>query len=399
MQEAGTGYITTSLPNRERPHQSLGYLTQAPVHFQQQMKDLRVNNLSRTRYLSALLIVLLLLPAFLLEVWLISIVEMNASQPVSPDSVKSVYGVNVDMATMIPDTPYTVMTAKGGNFFDLAAQLGINTLRITDVQWEIGGEEYSSATWRWVFEQAQDHRMKIILLLEGNSEHTASDQAYTLLDRYELAHSQSLWVVDLNNEPDVSDPHVLSALQKEAAYVRLVAPGVPITIGGWKSQLPGHPGEFDWQNPADILRFITLVDIVSPHLYQFEEGAQLGFSPRQWTQKFLNAVQQHAQRKPILLEEFGASNGLASTTEATPTGSPQWQASVYQGVLQEVAAEHNQGVIGAVAWIIAPRPAFPDTYEGDMTGWAFVLNHGRRLLPAADVFSAAEGDTQAQTFQ
>lgn len=315
----------------------------------------------------------------------------------SQNTATGIYGVNVDMAAMIPDTPYTVTAAHGGNFFDLAAQLGINTLRITDVQWELGGEEYARATWQWVFKEAQDHRMKIILLLEGNTEHTASDQAHTLLDRYGLAHSQALWVVDINNEPDVSDPRVLSALQQEAAYVRLVAPGVPITIGGWKSQLPGHPGAFDWQNPADIPRFITLVDVVSPHLYQFEEGAQLGFSPQQWTQKFLHAVQQKARRKPILLEEFGASNGAAPTTEPTPTGSPQWQASVYQGVLQEVAAEHTQGVLGAVAWIIAPRPAFPDTYEGDMTGWALVLNHGQRLLPAAKAFSAAEEDTQAQT--
>lgn len=362
------------------------------------LKHLRVTILSRTRHLSALLLVLFLLSALLLEVWLISVVDMSASQPVSPDSGKSVYGVNVDMAAMIPDTPYTLRTANGGDFFNLAAQLGINALRITDVQWEISGKEYSSATWRWIFEKAQAYRMKIILLLEGNSEHPASDQAYTLLDRYGLAHSQALWVVDMNNEPDVSDSHVLAALQKEAAYVRLVAPGVPITIGGWKSLLPGHPGAFDWQNPADIPKFITLVDIVSPHLYQFEEGAQLGFSPRQWTQQFLNAVQQRAQRKPVLLEEFGASNGLAPTTEPTPTGSPQWQASVYQGVLQEVAVEHSQGVLGAVAWIIAPRPAFPDTYEGDMTGWALVLNHGQRLLPAAKAFSAAGGYTQAQAF-
>lgn len=347
----------------------------------------------------AVLLVLFLVVSFLLGLWSLAFAQITyVSQPMTIWSTTRVYGGNVDIAAIIPHTPYTVTTANGENFFDLAAQLGINTLRITDIQWEISGKDYSREMWRWVFTEAQDHQMKIILLLTNNAEHTANDQAHTLLDLYGLAHSPSLWLVDLDNEPDISDPQVMAALQREAAYVRIVAPGVPITIGGWKNQIPGHPGEFDWQNPADISKFITLVDVVSPHLYQFEEGAQLGYSPGQWTRKFLTAVHQQAQGKPILLEEFGASNGLAPTMQATPTGSPEWQATVYQGVLQEIAAEHAQGVIGAVAWIIAPRPAPPPSssdYQGDMTGWAFVLNDGRRLLPAAAVFSAAEHSTQA----
>ena len=103
-------------------------------------------------------------------------------------------------------------------------------------------------------------------------------------------------------------------------------------------------------------------------------------------------MRQEAQGKPILLEEFGAVNGLPPTVQSTPPGSPEWQASVYRGVLQEVTAEHEQGVIGAVAWIIAPRPTPPNYNDdqGDMTSWAIVLNHGQRLLPAAEVFSAVE---------
>jgi hypothetical protein len=319
------------------------------------------------------------------------VVYASVHKPQPIPSTGIVYGVNVDMTTMIPGMPYTVTTARGGNFFDLAAQLGINTLRITDVQWELTGKQYSRAIWRYVFNEAENHHMNVILLLINSGKHSAIEEAHTLLDHYGLAHAPALWLVDLDNEPDVSDPQHMTELREEAAYVHQVAPTVPVTIGGWQSEVPGHPGESDWQDPADIPKFIDLVDVVSPHLYGFEQSAQRGITPRQLALRFLTAVRQEAQGKPILLEEFGAGNGLATTTEPTPTGSPEWQASVYRGVLQEISVEHDQGVIGAVAWIIAPRPAFPnsDSYEGDMTGWAFVLNHGRRLLPAAQVFSAA----------
>jgi hypothetical protein len=298
------------------------------------------------------------------------------------------YGVNVDMTAMLPGTPYTITNASGGNFFDLAAQLGINTLRITDVQWTITGKDRSQAAWRYVFDEAENHQMHVILLLVDGGNHSAIEEAHTLLDHYGLTHAPALWLVDLDNEPDLSDLRHMAEIREEVAYVHQVASAVPVTIGGWKSEVPRHPEEFRWQAPVDIPRFIDLVDVVSPHLYAFEQGVQLGFTPAQWTRRFLNAVSQKARGKPILLEEFGAGNGLAPTTDPTPTGSLEWQASVYRGVLQEVSAEHDQGVLGAVAWIVAPRPAFPnfDFNEGDMTGWAFVLNHGRRLLPAAREF-------------
>jgi hypothetical protein len=314
----------------------------------------------------------------------------GAPKSLSTPSTKVAYGVNVDITAMIPGTPYTVRTASGDNFFDLAARLGINTLRIVNIRWALTGKQYSQATWRYVFDEAEKYHMNVILLLIDAGKHSAIEEAQTLLDHYGLAHAPALWLVDLNDEPDVSDPQQMAELREEAAYIHQVAPKVPITIGGWKSKVPGHPKWFDWQDPEDIPKLINLVNIVSPHLYGFEQDAQRGITPQQATRRFLAAVRQRAQGKPILLEEFGAGNGLAPTTAPTPTGSPEWQASVYRGVLQEVSAEHDQGVIGAVAWIIAPRPAFPvsDNYEGDQTGWAFVLNHGKHLLPAAEEFSA-----------
>src|SRR5207245_11591417 len=98
-------------------------------------------------------------------------------------------------------------------------------------------------------------------------------------------------------------------------------------------------------------------------------------------------------------EEYGTGNGSEPTSDRTATGSPQCQLSVNQGVLREVSVEDDQVIIGAIAWIIAPRPAFPNDYQGDMTGSAFVLDHGRRLLPAASAFSAAAHAEQPNTGQ
>lgn len=331
-----------------------------------------------------------LLVALLTGLWF-NTLERKSFYPSVQKYPRTVYGVNVDITAIIPGTPYTVKTADGGNFFDLAAQLGINTLRITDVQWASMGKVRSQATWQHVFAEASSYHMNVILLLTRGGNRSALKEAHLLLGQYGLAHAPALWLVDLDNEPDVSDPQQITALQEEAAYVHQVAQHVPVTIGGWKSEISGHPGTFDWQDPFDIPKIIHLVDIVSPHLYGFEQDAQHGITPRQSTRNFLAAVRQQAQGKPALLEEFGASNGLATTTNATPTGSLQWQAIVYQEVLQEVSAEHNQGVIGAVAWIIAPRPAWPnsDSYQGNMTGWSIVLNQGQHLLPAAQQFSEA----------
>ena len=303
--------------------------------------------------------------------------------------VTATRGVNADISSMLPDTPYSITTTRGGNFFDLAVQLGINTLRITDVQWEMTGKEYSQSAWQYVFDEAARHHIHVILLLLDGTGHTASQQAHTLLGTYGLARSPALWMVDLYNEPDLSDSQLMATLHNEATYVRQIAPSAYVTIGGWKSQVPGVPGEFDWEDPADIPRLIHLVDVVSPHLYGFDQKALFGSTPQSLTRDYLGAVYRGSQGKPILLEEFGVSNGLAPTTSATATGSIAWQASVYRAVLHEVAAEHNRGVIGAVAWIMAPRPAWPRDPQGDMTGWAFVLDHGHRLLAAANEFSSA----------
>lgn len=348
--------------------------------------------ISRHRWISLIMVLLLL---GLLSGSILMVANSHGFSLESYIAPSMTYGVNVDMSALVPGTPYTIKTAHGGNFFALAGQLGINTIRITDVQWEMNSQEYSEANWQSVFDQAALYHIRVILLFQygssGNGP-TSLQQARTLLGQYGLAKKSALWIVDLNNEPDVSNSQVMSVLRQEAAYVRQVAPGVLITIGGWKNDA-GHPGVYNWQNAADIPAFINLVDVISPHLYQFSDGANEGYTPQQWTEKFLSQVRSQARGKPILLEEFGASNGLETTTSSTITGSQQWQAEVYRGVLEEVTAEKSQGVLGAVAWLMAPRPAFSGDIQKDMTGWSIVLDHGQRILPAAYTFANIEAGT------
>ena len=204
------------------------------------------------RIVSALLLGLVVI--LLLGLWFRSTAKNTSAYKLPGTLSKIAYGVNVDITAMIPGTPYTVRTASGGNFFDLATQLGINTLRITDVQWTTTGQIRSQAAWSYVFDEAEKHHMNVILMLididSDSQDHSALKEAHTLLGQYGLSHAPALWLVDLNNEPDVSDPLQMAELREEAAYVHQVAPKVPITIGGWKSEVAGQPGTFDWQEPG-----------------------------------------------------------------------------------------------------------------------------------------------------
>lgn len=62
-------------------------------------------------------------------------VSVQKTQPTPSTGIA--YGVNVDILAMIPGIRYTVRTATNGDFFALAAQPGINMLRITDVPWPV----------------------------------------------------------------------------------------------------------------------------------------------------------------------------------------------------------------------------------------------------------------------
>jgi hypothetical protein len=113
-------------------------------------------------------------------------------------------------------------------------------------------------------------------------------------------------------------------------------------------------------------------------------------TPEQWTRTFLDSIRRYANGKPVFLEEWGASNGIAPARGAGEVrGTQQTQAAIYRGVLHEVDAERSDGVLGSTSWIFSPRYPRAGTPDGDMTGWSIVLHNGAQELPAAAAFLKA----------
>jgi hypothetical protein len=302
---------------------------------------------------------------------------LASSTPARTRSRASLNGVNVDVGSLIPGTRYTITAPDGGDFFDLARQLNIKVIRITDSREATTGAQYTAAQWQHVYARAAATGVKIIQLMVSRA------QERLLLQTYGLATSAALWMADLRNEPTINDPTVLSALKAQAAYTHRVAPGIPVTIGGWKVATSG--GHYIWQRPSDLSLIVGIVDVVSPHLFGFTQHLLNGVTPEQRTRTYLDNIRQHANGKPLFLEEWGASNGLARALGAAEVqGTQKTQATIYRGVLQGVDAERSDGVLGSTSWIFSPR--YPRIRGGDQTGWSIVLHNGAQELPAATAF-------------
>ena len=301
------------------------------------------------------------------------------------ETTGSLNGVNVDMSSLVPGTPYTLRTSSGGDFFDFARQLGIKVIRIVDSREQVTGQEYTKAEYRNVYNQAAASGIKIIQLTSGSAREPWKTQEQLLLQTYGLAKLPALWMIDIANEPTVNSPTILSELKAAASYAHQVAPGIPVTIGGWKFQPP--TGQLIWQRPSDLSYIIGIVNVVSPHLYGYTQALKSGKSPQLWTRSFLSQVRHYAQGKPIFLEEWGASNGVAPASGAGEVqGTLETQATIYQGVLGEVDAERHLGLLGSTSWIFSPRYPFPGVTGSGNTGWAIVLDNGSKVLPAANAF-------------
>jgi len=307
-----------------------------------------------------------------------SATPLASSTPARTPSRASLNGVTVDVSSLIPGTPYTIRAPGGGDFFDMARQLNIKVIRIGDSRWITTGAEYTAAQWQHVYARAAANGIKIIQLMQSQA------QERLLLQTYGLATSPALWMVDLQNEPTINDPTVLSALKAQAAYTHRVAPGIPVTIGGWKVAIRGRRNAI-FQRPSDLSRIIGIVDVVSAHLYGLTQLLRNGGNPEQRTISYLDNIRKYANGKPVFLEEWGANNGLAPPRGAGEVqGSVETQATIYRGVLQAVDAMRSDGVLGSTSWIFSPRS--PRDRAGSQKGWSIVLHNGAQVLPAATAF-------------
>jgi hypothetical protein len=103
-------------------------------------------------------------------------------------------------------------------------------------------------------------------------------------------------------------------------------------------------------------------------------GVNLG--PALRTKVFLSAVENGLQtKKPILIEEFGETNGDAVSDQES-IGNPELQANVYQGVYQALKEMPGSQIIGAAGFDFYSRSQYPDA-------WAIAKNRGDYLFPAA----------------
>lgn len=304
------------------------------------------------------------------------------------------YGENIDMSQILPSSQHYVVNSRGQDLIDIAANLGINLIRITNVQRSFttnADSVYTGAQWNQVLDKMQGKGIKAIILIEvesNNPDYYAPDirPAYLhLVQEYidsGVFPNSDVYAVDLKNEPLLTDANI-KMLQIAHNMIKLKYPTLKQTIGWWatpqSSQDPYDPNNYNWSDFSGGRKIASLVDYYSIHMYGLApDSFKVRWSPELKTVVFLSEVEHGLQtRKPILIEEFGEANGDAVSDQDT-IGSPQLQASVYQGVYQALKKLHSDQILGAMAFDFSSRNQYPDA-------WAIVKNHGNYLFPAAYV--------------
>jgi hypothetical protein len=302
------------------------------------------------------------------------------------------YGETIDMSQILPTSQHYVVNSKGQDLIDIAADLGINLVRITNIQRSFNNHAdsmYTKAQWDQVLNKMQSKGIKALILIEVNSingnYYTPQIQPIYLHLVQEYINSgvfsnPDVYGVDIKNEPVLTDDNLIM-LEVAHTMIKAKYPELKQTVGWWATpQSPDDPynrSKFNWLDYTGGRKIENIVDFYSVHMYGLSDshlGVNLG--PTLRTKVFLSAVEHGLQtKKPILIEEFGEANGDAVSDQDT-IGSPELQANVYQGVYQALKEMHSSQIIGAVAFVFYSRSQYPEA-------WAIVKNNGNYLFPAA----------------
>ena len=302
------------------------------------------------------------------------------------------YGENIDMSQILPGSQHYIVNSKGEDLIDIAADLGINLIRITNGEPSFNNNKdsiYTTDQWNQVLNKMQRKRMKAIIQIEVASDNPAyyNRQIQPIYLHLVQAYIDSgvfanpdVYAVDIKNETVLTDAN-LSMLQKAHDMIKVKYPNLKQTVGWWaitaSATDPYNPNNYIWSDYAAGQKLDKIVDFYSVHMYGLDTDIfGMGANPGLRAKVFLSRVQNGLQtKKPILIEEFGEANGDAVSDQDT-IGSPQLQANVYQGVYQALKEMHNSQFIGAVGFDLYSRDQTPDA-------WAIAKDNGNYLFPAA----------------
>jgi Cellulase (glycosyl hydrolase family 5) len=302
------------------------------------------------------------------------------------------YGENVDMSQILPTSQHYVINSKGEDLIDIAADLGINLIRITNAQRSFNNDAdsvYTGDQWNQVLNKMQGKGIKALILIETNSN---NKDYYTPDIRPVYLHlvqeyidsgvfaNPDVYAVDVKNESLLTDANI-NLLRAAHTMIKAKYADLKQTIGWWATakspEDPYNPDNYNWSDFSAGQKIASMVDFYSIHMYGLgTNNFGIGLNPDLRAKVFLSQVENSLQtRKPILIEEFGEANGDAVSDQDT-IGSPQLQANVYQGVYQALKEMHSSQLIGSVAFDFYGRNQYPDA-------WAIVKNNGNYLFPAA----------------
>ena len=307
-------------------------------------------------------------------------------------STPTFYGENIDMSQILPTSQHYIVNSKGQDLIDIAANLGINLIRITNAQRSFNNHAdsvYTGEQWHQVLSKMQSKGIKALILIETastNGDYYTRDirPAYLhLVQEYidsGVFSNPDVYAVDIKNEPLLTDANV-TMLQAAHAMIKEKYPHLRQTIGWWATTKapkdPYNPNNYNWSDFSAGQKIANIVDFYSIHMYGLAtDNFGINLGPDLKTKVFLSRVENGLQtKKPILIGEFGEANGDAVSDQGT-IGSPHLQANIYQGVYQALKEMHSSQLIGSVAFDFYSRNQYPDA-------WAIVKNNGDYLFPAA----------------
>ena len=296
-------------------------------------------------------------------------------------------GVDVDICLLNPNSSAYVKNSKGQDLIEIAAHLGINFFRVNDGGCAGGpaANTASASDWALVLNKMAQYgiQAQVVSGLGGGFGSTSISPAVSKVINNQLGSYPNVYGYDLVNEPILNSTSIAALLQARQ-QIKAVYPNLALTVGGWKVAggtygCPSNIG-FCWQVPQNGQLLSSVVDYYSPHIYGFDRPLNGPYpDPYYLVTNYLDQMLPYTAGEPILIGEYGASNGDA-VTDISTLASQALQANATDGVLRAVRAYHNRNVVGSAQWAFYDR-----SWTTGTPGWDLLYNHGDTILPAAYV--------------